>query len=88
MRTLSRSSSATDSYSVYLTPRAVDDLREVPFPFRRQINQLFFKLKKNPRPPSVALAGDETCRLPAWSWIILYEVDESAKSITILAIVS
>ncbi len=76
------------SYSVSLTPRAVEDLREIPFPFRRQINQLFFKLKKNPRPAAAIVAADGTCRLPAWSWIILYDVDDSAGSIIILAIVS
>jgi mRNA-degrading endonuclease RelE of RelBE toxin-antitoxin system len=76
------------SYRIVITERAVEELRSVPFPFRRQINQKIFKLKLEPRQPASELVTDGRYRLLVSGWWILYEVDEEAALVKVAAIVT
>jgi len=76
----------TDSFSVVLAPQAVADLAGVPFPFRRQINQRFYKLKREPRPPEALSLADGAYGLLLWSWMVVYDVDDTTRTVTILLI--
>lgn len=51
------------SYEMEIAPIAEGHLREIPFPFWRQINQRFFKLKDNPRPEGADQREDGSWRL-------------------------
>lgn len=73
------------SFSVAIKASAVDELRVVPFPFRRQINQRIMRLKDDPYPAGVESLGD-SYRWRVGDYRILYEVDERARVVTIAAV--
>ena len=73
-------------YSVLIAEDAKSEFLTIPFPFRRQINQRINKLKVDPRLEGAeAIAGSDRFRLEVAGWRILYEVDEGARLITIVA---
>ncbi len=73
-------------YSVLIGEEAKQEFLLIPFPIRRQVNQRINKLKVDPRlEGSEAIAGSDRFRLEAAGWRILYEVDDTARVITIVA---
>ena len=70
-------------FSVAIRPEAEVEFRAIPFPFRRQLNQLIFKLIADPRPKTCELIEGQLHRISAHGWVILYEVDDGAELITI-----
>lgn len=76
------------SYRVLIDVAAEEEFREVPFPFRRQINQRIVRLKEEPRPRDAErLSEEEKFRLRVHGWRILYEVDDEALAVTVRAVV-
>jgi mRNA-degrading endonuclease RelE of RelBE toxin-antitoxin system len=72
------------SYSGSFKRSAEDDLRSVPFPFRRQIIQAIYRLKEEPRPPAAESLGGDVYRLWVHGWPLIYEVDDEKVMLTIL----
>jgi len=73
-------------YSVLIGDEAKDEFLTIPFPFRRQVNQRINKMKLDPRlADSEAIAGSDRFRLDVAGWRILYEVDDVALEVTIVA---
>jgi|GEM_PF-2887732 len=72
-----------DSYKIRLVRDAEEELRAVPFPFRRQLNQALFKLKGAPRPPNAQNIETDIYRLPVHGWFLVYEIDEAAGTVTL-----
>lgn len=77
------------SYRIEIKRSAESDLRGVPFPFRRQINARFFKLKETPCPEGCEEVPEteNAYRLRVSGWSIVYTVDHAARSVTVYAIV-
>lgn len=76
------------SYRIVIRRSAEEELMAVPFPFRRQINGLIFKLKKDPRPSAAErIAEGEHFRLRVDGWRVVYEVEDESLVVTIIAIV-
>jgi len=71
------------SYSVVFGPSAEDELRAVPFPFRRQIVHAIYRLKENPRPERSETIDAQIRRLPVHGWRLVYEVDDEERRVTI-----
>jgi mRNA-degrading endonuclease RelE of RelBE toxin-antitoxin system len=75
------------SLRVEIEDAAERDFRAVPFPFRRQLNIQLNKLKDDPVPPGSKVVADGLMKLPVHGWHVLYDVDQEAGIVTILAIV-
>ena len=71
------------TYSVVIREEAKADFLGIPFPFRRQLNELIFKLMAEPRPKGSVLIDGDTYRLAAHGWAVLYEIDDGANRITL-----
>lgn len=71
------------TYSVVILEEAKIEFLAIPFPFRRQLNQLIYKLMAEPRPKGSVLLDGDTYRVVAFGWVVLYEVDDDATRITI-----
>jgi mRNA-degrading endonuclease RelE of RelBE toxin-antitoxin system len=74
------------SFRVEVEADAERDLRAVPFPFRRQINIQLNKLKSDPVPSGSQVVSERLMRLRVHGWRVLYDFDEDAGVVTILAI--
>ena len=74
------------SYKVATKSSVEAELMAIPFPFRRQINQHIMGLRDNPRPRGHRSVGDDHFLLPLFGWAILYEVDDDALVVTVLAL--
>jgi len=74
------------SYRIIVQPSAERELYAVPFSFRRQLNIQFNKLKDDPAPSGSEVVDGELMRLRLHGWRVLYEVDEEAGVVTILAV--
>ena len=74
-------------YSVLIGEEAKVEFLAIPFPFRRQVKQRINKLKVDPRLPGAeAIAGSDRFRLEVAGWRILYEVDDTARDVTVVAL--
>ena len=72
-------------YSVFLLSRAVRQVELLEVSIRNRLQEWILKLQENPRPAnSKKLAGREGWRLRIGNYRVLYEVDDKAKSVTIL----
>lgn len=72
-------------YSVRILESAQAELVEIPFPFRRQVNQRIFKLMSAPRPEGAQAIGEtDRYRLVVAGWRILYEIDDVGREIVIV----
>lgn len=71
-------------FRVVIEKRAEAEFLAIPFPFRRRLNQLLFKLIENPRLPTSELIEEGSFRIRAHGWVVLYEVDDERASITVL----
>ena len=74
------------SYSVVIQPSAEAEFRAVPFPFRRQLNQKIYALKEQPRPADSELVDGELRLVRVAGWRLLYEVDDEASRLVVLAV--
>jgi mRNA-degrading endonuclease RelE of RelBE toxin-antitoxin system len=74
------------SFRVEIEAAAERDFRAVPFPFRRKINIQLNKLKDDPAPSESEMVDEGLMRLHVHGWHVLYDVDEDAGIVTILAI--
>lgn len=74
------------SYRVVIVDSAVEELRATPFPFRRQLHQRIMRLKNAPRPPGAERVMEGRYRQEASGWWLLYEVDDGAGVVTVVAI--
>ncbi|MBI5202093.1 MAG: hypothetical protein HY925_10945 [Elusimicrobia bacterium] len=77
-----------DSYRLVFARDAEAEFRRVPFPFRRQLNGRLHLLKREPRPSeAVRIAESESYWLPSGDWIVLYEVDDEQRRLTVFGVV-
>lgn len=74
------------SFNVIIQPSAEHELRECPFPFRRQVVQAIYKLKNNPRPAAAEAIESDRFRLDVHGWFVTYELDDVAAVITVFRI--
>lgn len=74
------------SYSIFIEPSAEEELRRAPFPFRRQLVQALHKLKINPRPTDAEPLELESYRLLVHGWLLVYDVDDGSKTVTVYRI--
>jgi mRNA-degrading endonuclease RelE of RelBE toxin-antitoxin system len=74
-------------YRIAIGALAERDLRAVPFPMRRQINQRIQRLRDDPRPDGWERvgAGGEAC-LTLYGYELLYAVDDAAGVVTVVAV--
>lgn len=75
-----------DSFRIIVQPSAERELRQSPFPFRRQIIQAIHKLKKDPYPEGSEAITDDFFRLTLHGWRIVYGIEEKTLVITIYRI--
>lgn len=74
-------------FRVRLSRGAEADLLAVPFPFRRQLNQHILRLKDDPFPAESAPKDDGIGRaLSVEGCTLLYDVDETRRTVVILAV--
>jgi hypothetical protein len=71
------------TFSVEILPEAEAEFLTVPFPFRRQLNQLVFKLMANPKLQGSELLDEGSYRMTSNGLTILYEVDEQRRRLRI-----
>ena len=75
------------SFNVVLENSAEADFRDIPFPFRRQINQRLMRLKEEPRPADAEhISEADKYRLRLHGWRVLYEIDDGRRLVMILAV--
>lgn len=72
------------SFNIRFGASAEEELRGVPFPFRRQIIQAIHKLKQTPVPDFCELQTEGLWSLPVYGYQIVYELE--ADTITIVRI--
>lgn len=75
-----------DSFRAIVQPSAEQELRQSPFPFRRQIVQAIYTLKRNPRPSQCENIDSDFYRLPVHGWRVVYGIDDAARTLTIYRI--
>ena len=71
------------TYKLVIERRAEGEFLAIPFPFRRQLNQLLFKLLDDPRSAGSELIDEGSFRVRACGRVVLYEVDDDRALITI-----
>ena len=75
------------SFKICLGRSAETELRAVPFPFRRQINQRIMRLKEEPLPEDAErISEEEKYSLAVHGWRVLYEVDDARQLVTVWAV--
>jgi mRNA-degrading endonuclease RelE of RelBE toxin-antitoxin system len=70
-------------YSVVIRKEAEAEFLAIPFPHRRQLNQLIFKLMDDPRLTGSTIVDDGTYRIEAHGWVVTYEVDDDRQALVI-----
>ena len=72
-------------YRVRLTSTAEKERKQLPAPLRARIDSAIEELKTNPRPPGVTkLSGsDNDWRIRVGDYRIVYEIDDSARVVTV-----
>ncbi len=75
-------------YAIEFTPKAAEDLIDLPPKFRRQVGKKIDALADNPRPPiSKKLRGrDNLYRLRAGVYRIIYRIDDNAVVVVVVRI--
>ena len=75
------------TYQVSLKRSAEKELEALPGNIRERIVLRLLALEENPRPSGVKkLQGQESYRLRAGDYRILYAIDDQSKKVTVLAI--
>jgi mRNA-degrading endonuclease RelE of RelBE toxin-antitoxin system len=70
-------------YRVVIRKDAEAEFLAIPFPHRRQLNQLIFKLMDTPRLAGSTLIDEGTYRIEAHGWVLTYEVDDDRQMLVI-----
>ena len=78
-------------YTVYITPRAWKEIKDLPGNMRQRVKQAVEALAENPRPPkSIQLNTPgfehDLRRLRLDKWRIVYAVSEADKTVDVLAV--
>ena len=75
-------------YTLLIKPSAERDLRRLPEAIFRRVNEGLLTLRNNPRPGgTVKLSGNlEGWRLRVGDYRILYQIDDDAKTVTIVRV--
>lgn len=78
-------------YSVYVIPRAWDEIKGLPGNIRQQVKKAVDELAEDPRPPRsrrlrTERATPELYRLRLDRWRIVYAITEEYKLIDVLAV--
>ena len=79
------------AYTVYLTPAAWEEVRDLPGHIRQRIRRAIDALADQPHPPAskmltVPQVTRTLCRLRLDRWRVIYTVDETDQSVDVLAI--
>jgi mRNA interferase RelE/StbE len=75
------------SYSVFIKPSAVRDLKAVPLSDRRRLLAKIQHLASNPRPPGAEkLSGQEKYRLRQGDYRVLFSIDDGQSSVVVVKI--
>jgi mRNA interferase RelE/StbE len=73
------------SYSLSILPRAVKELKRLPPDIRNRVLHSVQSLTGDPRPPQCRkLSGREGFRIRVGDYRVLYDVDDSDRSVIIL----
>ena len=72
-------------FSVLIGEAAKQEFLAIPFPYRRQVNQRIFRLKADPWEGAELVPGSTAHRIDVAGWRVLYEIDDSAQTITVIA---
>ena len=81
-------------YTVYVTPQALREIKDLPGHMRQQVKRAIGELTDNPRPadsralelPEDMQAGAELRRLRLDKWRVVYAIDEADHAIDVLAV--
>ena len=78
-------------YRLYVTPEALEEIKDLPGNVRQRIRQAVKALAKHPHPAQYKqLAFDDPdrqlCRLRLDNWRIVYAITETEKTIDVLAV--
>ena len=86
-----------NAHSVYVTPSALREIKDLPGNVRQRVKRAMDELAADPRPPGsktldlsdlevAAAAAFEVCRLRIEKWRILYTITEAERAIDVLAV--
>jgi len=86
-----------NEYSVYVTPSALREVKDLPGHVRQRIKRAVDDLAVDPHPPgskTLELSEEEThagggceiCRLRIEKWRVLYTITEAEKAVDVLAV--
>ncbi len=78
-------------YTVYITPDAFSEIKELPGNIRQRVRQAVRDLANNPRPPqskilNVPEFGRELWRLRLDSWRIVYAITQEDNVVDVLTV--
>lgn len=79
------------TYRVFITPEALNEIKNLPGNMRHRIKRAVDSLSENPFPPgSKQLEWNERefqlCRLRIEKWRVIYLVNESEKTVDVLGV--
>jgi mRNA interferase RelE/StbE len=73
------------TYFLFILPRAQREMASLSIPEREKIHKAIVGLRENPRPANCRkLSGREGWRIRIGDYRVIYEIDDSARSVTIL----
>jgi len=80
-----------DTYTVYITPPAITEIKALPGNIRQRVKRAIDGLAGNPQPVrSLVLDAPESerklCRLRLDRWRIVYAVTEAERAVDVLAV--
>jgi mRNA interferase RelE/StbE len=74
-------------YRVLILPAALKDLAKIPKGDQQRIRRTLAEFSHTPRPPGcVKLTNSPYWRVREGDWRILYEIDDTARTVTVLRI--
>jgi mRNA interferase RelE/StbE len=75
------------SYAVFILRRAQKELAQLPLETYRRVLEAIRGLAEDPRPPGcLKLTGREGWRIRVGRYRVIYEVDDSEQTITVLQV--
>jgi mRNA interferase RelE/StbE len=76
-----------ESYKIVIKRSAAKEIEKIPKPHRRRIVSKIQDLSIEPRPPGVKkLSGEEKYRIRQGEYRILYKIDDSIITITVVKV--
>lgn len=74
-------------YQVLILPTALKELAKVPKREQQRIRTILVEFAHTPRPPGcVKLTNSPYWRVRAGDWRVIYEIDDTARTVTVLKI--